>query len=101
MKVKTLSINLSGGFHGVGGITVRPRINGRAAYLSDSQIRRIERHFCGMKSCICGGVERAEKELPAGWEIAGSMNEPGTAHFYYDPRHPYDPERLAEEVYGQ
>lgn len=31
--------------------------------LSNYQLRRLDRHFCGVAGCTCGGVRRADFEI--------------------------------------
>lgn len=31
--------------------------------LSEGQMKRLNKHFCGVDGCTCGGVHRAEIEL--------------------------------------
>ena len=65
-------VTFSGGFHNCGAIRVRVSEeaydelkNGGALLesLSNSQINRLNRHFCGVDGCTCGGVMRAEMEF--------------------------------------
>lgn len=61
-------IELSGGFHNSDAIRVRiadevgpiGRWSDLERWLSLSQIARLERHFCGIAGCTCGGPRRAE-----------------------------------------
>lgn len=66
-------VTFCGGFHNCGAIRVRvndeqyKNIN-EGFYpldeiLSEGQIKRLNRHFCGVKGCTCGGVLRAEIEF--------------------------------------
>ena len=48
-------IELSGGFHGVGTITI---LWDEERGISDHQYKRIQKHFCGCDDCTCGGVFR-------------------------------------------
>lgn len=67
------TITLEGGFHNSKATTVTiniPNIDlplegfqGRdidELYISESQIKRLNRHFCGISGCKCGGYLRAE-----------------------------------------
>jgi hypothetical protein len=69
---KTININFSGGFHGHDDVIVRARLQDKGsylgAYISAGQAKRLDREFCGMADCMCGGVARADMEVPAGWE---------------------------------
>lgn len=72
---KTFRVQLEGGFHNVAPIVLRVR--SRFVYTeedgtrhlvdgwvpTESQHRRLEKHFCGIPSCICGGVSRATAEV--------------------------------------
>ena len=73
-------INLSGGFHQVGNIKIQvsnnkfnellERFDNKSyessiisgqdldEFLTDSQKKRLEKHFCGIKDCTCGGYYR-------------------------------------------
>lgn len=66
-------VTFYGGFHDCGAIRVR--VN-EAQYnelkegflpldevLSNGQMKRLDRYFCGVKGCCCGGVLRATIEL--------------------------------------
>ena len=60
---KKIRIYVEGGFHNSPQtyVLVDPNILkslGRYA-LTPLQMRRLDRHFCGINSCLCGGVERA------------------------------------------
>ncbi len=71
---KTVKITLSGGFHDSDEITVRAKVDGNYAYLSKNQIKRLDKHFCGMDDCCCGAQWRADKVIAdKGWEIASSL----------------------------
>ncbi len=69
---KTTKITLSGGFHISNNINViisssdyNELKNGNMGLidaLSDSQLNRLNRHFCGVRGCQCGGVIRAKWE---------------------------------------
>lgn len=66
-------MTLSGGFHNAGAIRVR--VNEQQyndlkegfypldEILSEGQMKNLNRHFCGVKGCTCGGVMRANVEL--------------------------------------
>ena len=105
---RTIKVLLSGGFHDAAEITVRAKIETKTGYvehyntidgqtavtvsrpqfmaaqLSHSQIRRIQRHFCGCCDCECGGAARADIDLPDGWIINDSLNDPDATHFVRD-----------------
>lgn len=71
--MKTTKITFFGGFHNSNAITIR--VSNETANdiregfyplsecLTSYQLRRLNRHFCGVKGCTCGGVMRAEIEL--------------------------------------
>lgn len=66
-------VTLYGGFHNAAAIRVR--VNEQQyndlkegfypmdEILSEGQLKRLNRHFCGIKGCTCGGVHRAAMEL--------------------------------------
>lgn len=67
-------IRLSGGFHNRPEITINVKSDGAvkdwergntAFYelLTEYQRKRLEKHFCGIKGCMCGSFMRAEKEV--------------------------------------
>lgn len=64
-----MKIQLSGGFHNSQSISIRPTIIADCAYVSPSQARRLQKHFCGIKSCACGGTTRADITMPNGWML--------------------------------
>lgn len=70
-SMKTLNIEFAGGFHSYTTATVRAKIEDRGTYLravvSAGQVRRLQREFCGMRECLCGGTYRAQMSVPAGW----------------------------------
>ena len=60
--MKTQTITLSGGFHNSPNIDLRVKNNA----LSIGQYKRLDKHMCGIKDCICGwrgfdlsGIDRA------------------------------------------
>lgn len=60
--MKKVKLTLHGGFHNVDPINVH--ISARdyatlADVLSDTQLARVNRHFCGVEGCTCGGILRA------------------------------------------
>lgn len=67
------TIELSGGFHWsesvrihVSNESVEDLQSGRAEIsdiLTSYQRKRLERHFCGIKSCYCGSFRRADWEI--------------------------------------
>ncbi len=67
---KNVKITLSGGFHPSSDINVvisssdfEELKNGSVGLidvLSGSQLNRLNRHFCGVRGCLCGGVIRAK-----------------------------------------
>ena len=62
---KTKLIELSGGFHNSSAIRVRVPADFHIACdtliegVSELAYERLNRHFCGIKGCTCGGVQRA------------------------------------------
>jgi hypothetical protein len=82
---KTLTVEFSGGFHAYQTATVRAKIEDRGAYLravvSVDQLRRLQRKFCGMRDCMCGGTYRADMSVPAGWESTSEPTAEGGAIF--------------------
>jgi len=68
---KTIAIEFTGGFHGYNTAKILAKVEDKGtylgAYVTDSQARRLNRIFCGIATCICGGVSRAEMSLPAGY----------------------------------
>jgi hypothetical protein len=69
--MSTITITFSGGFHNVAETTVRARVEHGVAYLSEGQYARLQRTFCGRRTCECGGVRRATATLPVGWRTCG------------------------------
>lgn len=67
---KNVKITLFGGFHNSNDINViidssdfedlKNYNVGLIDVLSSSQLRRLNRHFCGVHGCECGGVVRAK-----------------------------------------
>lgn len=65
---KTTKVTLSGGFHNVGAISVRipaekmktvdEQLHGVLDLLTSYQWKRVQKHFCGIKDCHCGGAYR-------------------------------------------
>ena len=70
---KKVKITLSGGFHTVNPINavitasdldeLKRGNMGLVDVLTDHQLRRFWRHFCGVKGCLCGGAARAKWEV--------------------------------------
>lgn len=64
---KTATVTYSGGFHNSPDMTLRVRVIERNGYrigqLSDGQRARLNRHFCGITGCTCGGTSRADADL--------------------------------------
>lgn len=54
--MKKVKISLWGGFHNVG--EIRVMISDFEDVLSLNQYKRVQRHFCGMSDCLCGGIYR-------------------------------------------
>ena len=67
------TITLSGGFHNSPAINFHISENAYNALksgeaqiyevLSQSQLKRADRHFCGIKGCTCGAYMRADIEF--------------------------------------
>lgn len=65
---KTTKVTLSGGFHNVGAIPVRipaekmknvdEQQYGVLDLLTPYQWKRVQKHFCGIEDCCCGGAYR-------------------------------------------
>lgn len=53
LRQKRKRLILQGGFHSAGQITLWVYPN---MALSRPQYKRLQRHFCGVKGCKCGGV---------------------------------------------
>ena len=66
-------ITLYGGFHNVNDVDVevtesqyediREGLSPLTDILTDSQIKRLDKHFCGVSDCKCGGVARAKVKI--------------------------------------
>lgn len=66
-------VTFYGGFHNVGPARVRVTeeqyndlkegFYSLSEILSSNQMMRLNRHFCGVQGCTCGGVLRASMEL--------------------------------------
>lgn len=66
-------VTFFGGFHNCGAITINAteqqvdELNegfySLSDILTDYQLKRLNRHFCGVRGCLCGGVIRAEYEI--------------------------------------
>lgn len=75
--MKTVKITLSGGFHNSNPVKVvipadsfeslKDGYETIQGVLTDTQLRRMMKHFCGVPGCSCGGVRRAC------WEIAKAV----------------------------
>ena len=62
-------ITFFGGFHNATAININATDNqvndlkegfySLSEILTDSQYKRLNRHFCGVRGCLCGGVIRA------------------------------------------
>ena len=66
--MKKAIIEFSGGFHNSGSMRVRVDLNYYARnqyphYLSLAQKIKLQRKFCGISGCTCGGASRADREL--------------------------------------
>jgi hypothetical protein len=70
LKLKKTKVTFTGGFHNSGAISVLIQRSPMTvedywksgqifAILSDRQIKRLDRHFCGVSGCKCGGLLRA------------------------------------------
>lgn len=70
--MKKIKLTLYGGFHNANSINVeisasdyeclRDHEATLADVLSEPQLKRMQRHFCGVEGCACGGVLRASWE---------------------------------------
>ena len=70
--VKTVKLSLWGGYHNASSINViipasdyeciRDHVATIDEVLSEAQLSRVQRHFCGVEGCSCGGVRRASME---------------------------------------
>lgn len=66
-------VTFYGGFHNCDAIRVRVTeqqyndlkegFTPQYEVLSDYQVRRLQKHFCGVDGCLCGGFIRATMEL--------------------------------------
>ena len=71
-KIKNVKITLYGGFHNAPAVNVKipdyacdcleAGIETIQGVLSSQQLKRLNKHFCGVKGCHCGGVRRASWE---------------------------------------
>ena len=65
------NVTFSGGFHNSGEITVRAKLGNKSpdgskfATLSAAQVKKLDRHFCGISGCTCGGHARAGNDSGA------------------------------------
>jgi hypothetical protein len=61
---------LSGGFHNRPEIWIRVNkkylIKYDESYLTEHHIKRLEKHFCGIKGCNCGSYHKATKKIHYG-----------------------------------
>lgn len=70
--MKKIVLTLYGGFHNATPMNVEisasdyERLRDHEATLADvlsePQFKRVQRHFCGVEGCVCGGVLRASWE---------------------------------------
>jgi hypothetical protein len=65
ITTKTVTVHLDGGYHNSDRIGVRVPADWRERgsltdNLTDTQRKRLDRHFCGITDCTCGGVSRAD-----------------------------------------
>ena len=70
---KNVKITLSGGFHNSNPVNViipaysyeclKDGYETLQGVLSDCQLSRLMKHFCGVRGCCCGGVRRASWSL--------------------------------------
>lgn len=78
---KTINVAFTGGFHDHNEITIRATIRDKGtylgAYISDGQVKKLQREFCGMASCQCGGVYRADMSVPSGWTATSEGTQSG------------------------
>lgn len=71
--MKKIKLTLHGGFHNADAVNVhisardyeclRDHVATLADVLSDSQLARMNRHFCGVEGCTCGGVSSVHRGL--------------------------------------
>lgn len=72
----TKLITISGGFHNVGEIAIRAKIDPRGGIaLSKGQSRKIGNHMCGMSGCMCGPHH--------GWDVEGCDKGDLTEAMYF------------------
>ena len=70
--MKTIKVTFWGGYHNVSEISLRVPVGAYADFsfskdlsvwaynnLSKYQIKRLDKHFCGIKGCLCGSFEHA------------------------------------------
>lgn len=67
--MKKIKLSLWGGFHNVSPInveisasdyeTLRDHVATVDEVLRDTQLKQVQRHFCDVQECSCGGVRRA------------------------------------------
>ena len=70
---KNVKITLSGGFHNSSSVNaiipadsyeeLKTGWESLQGVLSGAQLKRLNRHFCGVRGCLCGGVARASWDL--------------------------------------
>ena len=86
------TIKLSGGYHGsnptrvylgYSRATVRKKIESGELHelLTESQISRLERHFCGIPGCTCGSWRRANIDVLSYTSTITITNREGGCHF--------------------
>jgi hypothetical protein len=68
-----MKIKMWGGFHNIAPVNIVAQViddgKGETAWISPGQQARLDRQFCGVKGCGCGGASRARYSLPEGWRI--------------------------------
>lgn len=65
-------VTFYGGFHNSSAIsarltdtqynTLKEGVTGLREILTESQQKRLDKHFCGIKGCMCGGISRTTIE---------------------------------------
>lgn len=63
-KMKKIKLKFEGGFHNSKPIVIMVPIyffanNRYPHYLSAGQKKKLDKHFCGINGCACGGASRA------------------------------------------
>jgi len=62
--VNTVKVRFGGGFHNSADKIINIKINQIGeGFLSEYQRKSLDRHFCGIPNCLCGGLYRADFEI--------------------------------------